>query len=224
MLKGSKKSSNTAPSALRSLWQEGFFKFWHPYKEITLVLNKRGNNFSNAELGMSLRRAIYLTRRGKPGVFRYIQKRPCIDTETQKIEQNLFDDRLIKKLDKNFSVELADLHLNFGKSGICSAFLLRKILEKMIYIAFAKNGYEPKLKDSKFPGRLVGLDVMINLASMEKINGIPFIMPKTAQAIKGIKFLGDTSAHNPLSDVDMQTIVPQMPFIITAYKELANQL
>lgn len=224
MLKGSKKSLNSAPAALKSLWQEGFFKVWRAYKEITSILNKRGNNFSNAELGMSLRRAVYLTRRGKPGVFRYIQKRPYVATETQGGEQKLFDDSLVKKLEKNFSIELTDLRLNFGKSGNCTAFLLRKILEKLIYIAFAKNGYESKLIDSKVSGRLVGLDTMINIASSEKVGGIPFMTPKTAQAIKGIKFLGDTSAHNPLTNVDMQTIVPQLPFVVTAYKELVNHL
>lgn len=224
MLKGSKKSSNSAPAALKSLWQEGFFNSWNAYKEIISVLNKKGNNFSNAELGMSLRRAVYLTRRGKSGTFRYIQKRPYIGTETEKIEQKIFDDNFVKKLGKNFSIELADLYLNYGESGNCTAFLLRKILEKLIYITFAKNGHESKLNDSKFSGRLVGLDAMINLATSEKINGISFMTPKTAQAIKGIKFLGDTSAHNPLTDVDMQTIVQQMPFVVTAYKELANYL
>ena len=43
------------------------------------------------------------------------------------------------------------------------------------------------------------------------------MMPKPAREIRGIKFLGDASAHNPLIDIDMKTIVPQMPYIITAY-------
>jgi len=47
---------------------------------------------------------------------------------------------------------------------------------------------------------------------------------KTANEIKGLKFLGDTAAHNPLVGVDMASIIPQMPFIITAYKELAKHL
>jgi len=54
--------------------------------------------------------------------------------------------------------------------------------------------------------------------------GCLFLSPKTAEKIEGIKFLGDTSAHNPLVNVDMETILPQMPFIITAYKELAKHL
>jgi hypothetical protein len=49
-------------------------------------------------------------------------------------------------------------------------------------------------------------------------------MPKTKREIEGIKFLGDTSAHNSLTNVEMRTIVPQMPFIITAYDELTKKL
>jgi hypothetical protein len=50
------------------------------------------------------------------------------------------------------------------------------------------------------------------------------LIPKTANEIKGLKFLGDTAAHNPLVSVDMKTIVPQMPYIITAFEELARHL
>ena len=50
------------------------------------------------------------------------------------------------------------------------------------------------------------------------------MLPKTVSKLQGIKFLGDTSAHNPLTNVKMETILPQMPFIITAYEELSNYL
>lgn len=140
------------------------------------------------------------------------------------VEDELFSDKLIKNLSKNFSIELDDLQYNFGKSGNCTAFLLRKILEKLIYIVFSKHRLQTKLEDKTKPGGLVGLETMINLASSEKIHGIPFLMTKTAKEIKGIKFLGDVSAHNPLTNVDTRTIIPQMPYIITAYEELSSKL
>lgn len=140
------------------------------------------------------------------------------------IEEKLFSDKLVKKLKKDFSIEIDDLHHNFGPSGNCTAFLLRKVLEKLIYITFSKHGIQTKLEDKTKPGGLVGLETMINLASSEKIRGISFLMPKTAKEIKGIKFLGDVSAHNPLTNVDMRTIIPQMPYIITAYEELSKKL
>lgn len=140
------------------------------------------------------------------------------------IEEELFSDKLIRKLKKDFNIEIDDLHHNFGRSGNCTAFLLRKILEKLIYITFSRHGIQTKLEDRTKSGRLVGLEAMINLASSEKIRGIPFLTPKTAKEIKGMKFLGDVAAHNPLTNVDMKTIIPQMPYIITAYEELIKKL
>jgi len=112
--------------------------------------------------------------------------------------------------------------LNFNNSGNCTAFLLRKILEKLLYITFAKANLSKKLEDAS--GKLLGLEAMINIASAEKVASVPFLIPKTGEKIKGVKFLGDVSAHNPLTNVDMETIIPQMPYIITAYKELAEKL
>lgn len=152
------------------------------------------------------------------------KKDPPLSKEIESIESQLFDVALIQKFGRNFEKELADLHLNFGRSGNCTAFLLRKILEKLIYIVFTKNGIELKLEDKIISGRLIGLDAMVDTATRERLGGIPFLLPKTAQEIRGIKFLGDISAHNPLTDVDMKTILPQMAFIITAYKELAQRL
>lgn len=142
----------------------------------------------------------------------------------QEIGERLFSEKITKQFGKDFSIELEDLHHNFGKSGTCVAFLLRKILEKLIYLTFAKQGRQGKLEDKSKPGGLVGLETMITIASGEKVKGTPFITPKTAKEIKGIKFLGDTAAHNPLVNVDMKTIIPQMPFIITAYEELLRKL
>jgi hypothetical protein len=113
---------------------------------------------------------------------------------------------------------------NFGRNGNCTAFLLRKILEKLLIIIFGKKGKDALLEDKGRPGGWNGLKDIIEIAAKEKINGIPFLIPKTANEIKGLKFLGDTAAHNPLVSVDMQTILPQMPYIITAYEELAKHL
>lgn len=140
------------------------------------------------------------------------------------VEKELFSEDLMKKLKKDFKTEFNGLQHNFGKSGTCTAFLLRKVLEKLIYLTFAKNGIEIKLEDKTKVGGLVGLETMINIASSEKVSGIPFLTPKTAKEIKGIKFLGDAAAHNPLINVDTKTIIPQIPYIITAFEELSKKL
>lgn len=136
--------------------------------------------------------------------------------------EQVFPEKLIKAMGKEFETEIFDLNLNYGRSGTCVAFLLRKILEKLIFITFTKNNLSNQLKDSN--GDFVGLKTMINLATKNRVQGKPFLMSKTAKEIEGIKFLGDTSAHNPLTNVDMRTIIPQMPFIITAYEELSKKL
>jgi hypothetical protein len=140
------------------------------------------------------------------------------------IQQELFSPELVKKLQKDFARELEELRDNFGKHGNCTAFLLRKILEKLILIVFAKSGKESLLEDPARPGGWKGLKDMIEAAAREKHGGVPFLTHKTASETKGLKFLGDTAAHNPKVSVPMSSIVPQMPFMIIAYEELASLL
>lgn len=220
MKKNAKKTAEKVPDALRTLWQEGFFNVWKSQDQVTSRLAKRGYNFIPNTLRKALSRADHLINRKQGSALEYIQRMPAISKEVDKIENELFEDGLIKKFGSDFKMEIADLQLNFGKSGNCTAFLLRKILEKLIYLAFAKQGLVSKLEDKYVPGNVAGLEAMINTAAQEKADGIPFLTSKTAREVRGIKFLGDASAHNPLTEVDMKTIVPQMPFIITAYKEL----
>lgn len=144
--------------------------------------------------------------------------------KVREVEASLFSSHLMKRLETDFSRELAELHDNFGKNGNSTAFLLRKILEKLIIIVFTKNSKDALLEDKKHPGGWVGLKEMIETASREKLRGVPFLIPKTAREINGIRFLGDTAAHNPLTSVDITTVLPQMPFIITAYEELSVRL
>lgn len=68
--------ARTATEALKILWEVGFFKGWKKKAPIVETLAKRGNNFSDPELGMALKRARHLTRRGKRGNYEYIQKYP----------------------------------------------------------------------------------------------------------------------------------------------------
>jgi hypothetical protein len=144
--------------------------------------------------------------------------------KTQEVADDLFSPELMRKLNKDFSQDIEELRCNFGKNGNCAAFLLRKILEKLIILAFSKNQREELIEDKGRPGGWTGLKNMIETAAREKLHGIPFLTSKTALEIKGLKFLGDTAAHNPLVNVSMQSIKPQMPYMITAYEELAKRL
>ena len=69
-------SARFLSSLLKILWEENFFVGWKKVGPIEDVLAKRGNHFTDAELGMALKRAKYLTRRGKRRNYEYIQKYP----------------------------------------------------------------------------------------------------------------------------------------------------
>ncbi len=212
-------AKQTVPNIIKQLWERGFYSEGRSLQDIKSQLSDLGANPSDQNLQMALSRANYLNRRGSKGHYRYIQKYACREIA---FGPDVLSAELIKALGKDLEVEINDLRLNYGTSGTCTAFLLRKILEKLIFLTFAKNGFEDKLKNAE--GELVGLKTMLNMATVCKVNGKPFLMSKTAKEIEGIKFLGDTSAHNPLVNVHMKTIVPVMPFIITAYSELSKKL
>jgi hypothetical protein len=76
MANSKSKIAKTATQALTILWEEGFLRAWKKRGAIEAHLAKRGNNFSGPELGMALKRAKNLTRKGKHGSYEYIQKHP----------------------------------------------------------------------------------------------------------------------------------------------------
>ena len=76
MAKTSKKIAMGATEALKLLWERGLFKQWRDYTKIVESLSQDNYHFSTPELGMALKRAKYLTRRGKRGSYEYIQKYP----------------------------------------------------------------------------------------------------------------------------------------------------
>lgn len=217
------KYKTNAYNCLEILWQSGFFKIEKDLSDISKGISEKwGHNFSSIEICKALKKASFLKCTGKKRSFRYIQKISPVSKKIQNTEEELFSKDFLEKLGKSFEIEIGDLHLNFNNSGNCTAFLLRKILEKLLYITFAKANLSKKLEDTS--GKLLGLEAIINIACAEKVAGVPFLIPKTGEKVRGIKFLGDVSAHNPLTNVDMETIIPQMPYIIIAYKELAEKL
>lgn len=84
---GAKRNSvaRTATEALRILWEDGFFRSWKKWAAIVADLDKRGNHFSDAELGMALKRAKHLTRRGKKGGYLYIQRFPHVPEDEDRV-------------------------------------------------------------------------------------------------------------------------------------------
>jgi hypothetical protein len=87
--------AKTATEALKVLWEVGLFRNWKKKAPIVEALAKRGNNFSDAELGMALKRARHLTRRGKRGNYEYIQKYPFVANEA-KAQQGAYKKRIAR--------------------------------------------------------------------------------------------------------------------------------
>lgn len=215
---GKKKTHTTqkVPEVLRELYERRFFAEEKTFDQIKQELKETaGHNPRTNTLRVALGRAEYLAKHRS----KYVQKYPPTKVA---LSNEVFPEELTKLLEQDFKTELKDLRLNYGASGNCTAFLLRKILEKLIFITFAKHGQDQKLRGPN--GNFVSLTPMLKLATECKVNGKPYLMPKTAQEIGGIKFLGDTSAHNPLVDVSMRTIELAMPYITTAYLELSKKL
>jgi hypothetical protein len=76
--------AKTATESLKLLWENGFFRGWKDKAVIDAALSKKGNHFSDPELGMALKRAKHLTRKGKRGSYKYIQKYPYVQPEMTK--------------------------------------------------------------------------------------------------------------------------------------------
>lgn len=132
-------------------------------------------------------------------------------------------EELRERLGEEFEDELRELTIaDLNDCGLCQAFLLRKILEKLLVKCLSKQGLSSQIYDQT--NRLINLSSLLKLAQSHKVAGNPILFPRTAKAIKGAKFLGDTAAHNPFYTVDSETVNKQMPYIITALGELSRWL
>lgn len=72
------KIAKTAPDALKILWKEKVFLKPKDVNIIEAELEKRGYNFTDKNLMMALRAAKFLTRKGQPGSYSYVQKYPFV--------------------------------------------------------------------------------------------------------------------------------------------------
>lgn len=81
MPKENKKIVKTATKALKILWEEGAFRKWMKIAAVVEELSKKEYNFPLMNVSIALQRAPYLTRRGKRGSYKYIQKYPYVKEE-----------------------------------------------------------------------------------------------------------------------------------------------
>ncbi len=215
---------------IKMLYVEGFFGTWRSMKEVKDKLTNKGFNFSDSLISMSLMNATkkgILSKRKMAGKMEYSQRAPPetkIKEDEIKDLNKIFSDLTAKSLGERFQQDIKELNIAFTYDcGNCAAFILRKILEKTIFYVFSTNGKTDLIKDKK-DGSILGLEAMINLCAREQIKGTHILMPKTARELSGMKFLGDSSAHDYLANVEVKDINHQLSYWTMAIKELIGNL
>lgn len=188
-----------------------------PRKRIIEIVQKKGND----KLKSVIRGGnVYLTvlTKGKKELNSVLKKPTQVDPD-----ESLIPRTIQARLGDNFQDELRELAIaQNNQCPICVAFLLRKILEKVLFKAISNCGYGNELHDPN--GNVVNLSVMLRLATDKSFQGHPVLSQRTANEMGRTKFLGDTAAHNPFSTVDMKTINSQLLYIVTALDELSQKM
>ena len=215
---------------IKMLYNEGYFSNWKTQKEVRGYLEKKRFNFSKQLILLSLKNAVkkgFLTKRIENKHILFSQREPPeIKIKKKEIEKlnEVLSKITTKKLGERFQQDIRELNIAFTYDcGNSAAFLLRKILEKSIFFVFAANNKTDLIKYKK-SNQLIGLESMINLSSKEKIKGLPILLPKTAKELLGIKFLGDSAAHDYLADIEVSEINLQLPFWTMAIKQLTDKI
>jgi len=198
-------------------WEEGYFKIKRKTRDVSKKLNKLGINPTNpADI---LKKRPYL--RYKKGF--WVQKLPPkkeIITKTGDINE------IEKILGQKFGREINELKIALKHQPNCTAFLMRKILEKLLFIIISKSDYKKNIDayKKKNKGELPSLTNLLNWAQNAEIKNIHIATPNNVKKIQGSKFLGDTAAHNYLTTVGFEDIKPEMPGWRILIKELAGNL
>lgn len=129
-------------------------------------------------------------------------------------------------LGDNFKKEISELKIALENQPNCSAFLMRKILEKASFIVLSRSDHNQKITHykSKNGGELPQLNSLLNWLKQAEIKNLHVATPRNVKRIEGSKFLGDTSAHNYLTYVSFEEIKLEMPYWRILIKELAKNL
>jgi len=155
--------------------------------------------------------------------------------EFRKLEEEFSESKIVVKtneleeissvLGKDFDKEIAELKIAFLQQPNCTAFLMRKILEKALFNVICKSTAKTNIQTYKSQrGGLPQLSDMLSWAQNAQIGNKHIISPSTLKNIAGAKFLGDVSAHNYLISVSFEDLKLEITPWRIAIKELAVNL
>jgi len=71
-----KRVTKTPTTELPAIWERGFFKEWRSAGEVSTEFSKSGCHFSASAVSNALKRASFITRRGKGSNIRYAKTYP----------------------------------------------------------------------------------------------------------------------------------------------------
>lgn len=202
------------------LWKTGWFKKFRKPKEIADKIYEDFGIFCiNITPVLKLNRFKKHIRKFKQGWKEIRAASP------QNLKKDSSFNEVKKVLGHTFKKETEELEIVMNSCSDCTAFVMRKILEKLLFIIISKSDKKQKLREIKNKeGKLPNLTQLLNIAKVAEINDLHIISPKSISNLQGIKFLGDTSAHDYLTNVGFEDIKQELAHWRIAVKQLASNL
>lgn len=124
-----------------------------------------------------------------------------------------------------FEKEMDELEIVSSSCSNSTAFLMRKILEKLLFIIISKSNKKLEIDSIKnTEDRLPNLTELLNISKTAEINNQHILSPTNIRKLGGSKFLGDISAHDYLTSVSFEDIQNEISIWRISIKELYSNL
>ena len=201
---------------IESFWESDYFEQYQKPKDIALKIWK-DYKIDAGNIIMTLKSKRYLKKFPKGWKQIRPSKRKII-IQTDEMEE------ISSILRPSLEREIFELKIAFIHQPDCTAFLLRKILEKLLFIILSKSNKKQKIVESKKKDKLPNLTELLNLAKSAEIENVHILSPKNIVKLNGSKFLGDVSAHDYLTNVSFEDIKQEISVWRISIKELAKNL
>lgn len=203
---------------VEQLWLEGYFIQNRQPTDISKEVEKRGICPSNITMVLKSKRFKKKIKRfGKNGWKEIRSSNPKGIKKTRDFEE------LKEILGERFQQEFKELEINMLSCPNSTAFIMRKILEKLMFLSIVKSDFSKKIEEIKNKeNRLPNFSELMKFAHQAKINNIHIISPSNYKKIEASKFLGDNSAHNYLSSISFEDIKNEITYWRMAIKDLGQ--
>lgn len=200
-----------------SLWQEGYFETYRRPVDVSRKIWADHKIYAG-KISVTLMGKKYLGNNPQGWRQLYPPKKETI-TKTEEINE------ISKLLGQKFKKEIEELKIALKYQPNCTAFLMRKILEKLLFIIICKSNKKPEIDSIRSrQDRLPNLTELLNISKTAEINNQHILTPKNIKKLGGSKFLGDTSAHDYLTSVSFEDIQNEISIWRISIKELYSNL